>query len=184
MCYIEIKTTNQHTHTQIDENVLVIGGSVSGLDLVISLSNVVKSLTLSVKKRPNDTEELRKKRQQTLPAKTILKYNVQRFTADGAEFIDGTRQTFTAVIFATGKYQIHRPKFINGVFSFSLSLSKQSFNQATNIRIHFYPMNAALISKRTLFSHFTNRFLILIIRQWFLLEYRTAPIHFVYSIYR
>lgn len=85
------------------EHVLVIGSSASGLDLVIHLSKVAKSVTLSQNKQPNQSKEAREKRKNSLPPKTVLKDNVKRFTADGAEFIDGTKEAFTVVIFATGK---------------------------------------------------------------------------------
>lgn len=88
------------------EHVLVIGGSASGLDLVVQLSNVAKSVTLSQNKHPHDTKETLEKRKKSLPPKTISKFNVKRFTADGAEFTDGTTQKFDAVIFATGKQAI------------------------------------------------------------------------------
>lgn len=86
------------------EHVLVIGASSSGLDLANHLSQVAKSVTLSQNKPPHQTKEAREKRKKSLPAGTILKDNVKRFTADGAEFIDGTTQSFTVVIFATGKF--------------------------------------------------------------------------------
>lgn len=85
------------------EHVLVIGASASGLDLVIHLSKVAKSVTLSQNKQPNQSKEAREKRIKSLPPKTIFKDNVKRFTAEGAEFIDGTKQAFTVVIFATGE---------------------------------------------------------------------------------
>lgn len=85
------------------EHVLVIGASSSGLDLTIHLSNVAKSVTLSQNKPPHQTKEARDKRKKSLPPGVVLKDNVKRFTADGAEFIDGTSQRFTVVIFATGK---------------------------------------------------------------------------------
>lgn len=85
------------------EHVLVIGASASGIDLVIHLSKVAKSVTLSQNKQPNQSKEAREKRKNSLPPKTVLKDNVKRFTADGAEFIDGTKEAFTVVIFATGK---------------------------------------------------------------------------------
>lgn len=81
----------------------MIGASSSGLDLANHLSTVAKSVTLSQNKPPHQTKEAREKRKKSLPAGTILKDNVKRFTADGAEFIDGTTVPFTVVIFATGK---------------------------------------------------------------------------------
>lgn len=85
------------------EHVLVIGASSSGLDLVNHLANVAKSVTLSQNKLQHQTKEARERRKKSLPAGTILKDNVKRFTADGAEFIDGTTQPFTVIIYATGE---------------------------------------------------------------------------------
>lgn len=85
----------------------MIGASSSGLDLVNHLSNVAKSVTLSQNKPQHQTKEAREKRKKSLPPGTILKDNVKQFTANGAEFIDGTTQPFTAVIFATGKPPIY-----------------------------------------------------------------------------
>ncbi|XP_055297698.1 senecionine N-oxygenase-like [Sitodiplosis mosellana] len=85
-----------------DENVLVIGAGPSGMDIVFQLSKVATRITFSQFKRPNETKEEREKRQSLMPPKTTLQDNVERFTPTGAEFIDGTHETFSLVIFATG----------------------------------------------------------------------------------
>lgn len=85
------------------EKVLVIGAGSSGQDIVFHLSNIAKSVTLSVRKKQNETAYEFQQRQRLLPSKTSLKYNVKRFTADGAEFIDGTQEKFTTIIYATGE---------------------------------------------------------------------------------
>lgn len=81
----------------------MIGSSSSGLDLVGQLSKIAKSVTLSQRKQPGQTEETLEKRKKSLPPKTTLKFNVKRFTPDGAEFIDGTKQAYTVIIYATGE---------------------------------------------------------------------------------
>lgn len=72
------------------------------MDLVAQLSTRANRITFSQHKRRDETEETREKRQSLLPSKAILQDNVRRFTPTGAEFIDGTHQTFTTVFFATG----------------------------------------------------------------------------------
>lgn len=72
------------------------------MDLVAHLSRTAERVTFSQHKRPNETKEEREKRQSILPHKATLQDNVKRFTATGAEFIDGTHQTFTVVFYATG----------------------------------------------------------------------------------
>lgn len=69
--------------------------------MTVQLSNIAERVTLSQKKQLNDIEGAHEKRQ-SLPAKTTLRGEVKRFTADGAEFIDGTQETFDAIIYATG----------------------------------------------------------------------------------
>lgn len=86
------------------QNVLVIGTGPSGVDLVIHLSNVAKRVTISRNKPKHETKEQYEKRQNSLPPKTILKDNVKHFTTDGAEFIDGSRDTYDTIIYATGEY--------------------------------------------------------------------------------
>lgn len=80
----------------------MIGTGPSGVDLVIQLSNVAKRVTLSRNRPKKETREARKRREDSLPPKTILKDNVKRFTSNGAEFIDGTTQTYSTIIYATG----------------------------------------------------------------------------------
>lgn len=67
------------------------------------LSEIANRITFSQHKVPNETAEARAKRQSIMPPKTTLQDNVKRFTETGAEFIDGTHETFTVVFFATGK---------------------------------------------------------------------------------
>lgn len=78
------------------------------MDLVAHLSKTANRITFSQHKRPNETKEEREQRQSLLPPNAVLQDNVKNFTATGAEFIDGTHQTFSAVILATG-YQFSYP---------------------------------------------------------------------------
>lgn len=91
---------------------LVIGAGPSGMDLVSHLSKTAERVTFSQHKRPNETKEERERRQSLLPTKATLQDNVKRFTETGAEFIDGTHQTFTVVFYATGKLSYFQIIFV------------------------------------------------------------------------
>lgn len=81
-----------------------MGMGASGLDLMLQLQNVANRVTISRKKPGNETEDVPIEQQQNiLPSKTILKDTVKRFTNDGVEFVDGSRQSFTTIIYATGE---------------------------------------------------------------------------------
>lgn len=80
----------------------MIGSGSSAIDLVIMLSNIVRNITISARKWNNGLNvELESGLHSYLP-NVILRPKINRFVADGAEFIDGTKQTFTSVIYATG----------------------------------------------------------------------------------
>lgn len=85
------------------ESVLVIGAGPSGMDLVAHISKTATRMTFSQNKRPHEPKEAFEKRKSLLPANVTLQENVKRFTPTGAEFIDGTHQTFSVVFYATGK---------------------------------------------------------------------------------
>lgn len=86
----------------------MIGSGPSAIDLVMMLTDVGKSVAYSRKKPlANSTEDEIKKQKDILP-KAILKDQIKRFTADGAEFIDGTHQIFSTIIYATGEWNAHR----------------------------------------------------------------------------
>lgn len=80
----------------------MIGGGPSGIDLVEHLSKTTNRLTFSQHIKPNETAEERKQRASLFSSKVTLQENVKRFTPTGAEFIDGSQQTFDVVFFATG----------------------------------------------------------------------------------
>lgn len=71
---------------------------------MIHISKVAKHVTLSRNKPKHETPEERLQRESALPPRTVLQDNVKRFTANGVEFIDGTSQSFSSVIFATGEH--------------------------------------------------------------------------------
>lgn len=98
----------------------MIGASFSGVDLVIHLSKVANRITLSENKKPNDTDERREKFRNGLPPQTIIKANVKRLTADGAEFVDGSNDTFTAIIYATGSIYCAFSAIKFEIFNFDL----------------------------------------------------------------
>lgn len=56
---------------------------------------------MNMPKSQND-QKYEEKIREKLPKMATLKYNVVHFTSNGAEFIDGTQQNFTMVIYATG----------------------------------------------------------------------------------
>lgn len=85
------------------EDVLLIGMGASGLDLMLQLQNVANRITISRKKPLNTTEDVPLEHQEkTLSPNTTLKDTVKCFTSDGVEFIDGSRQSFTTIIYTTG----------------------------------------------------------------------------------
>lgn len=87
----------------------------SGLDLMLQLQNVANRVTISRKKPMNATEDEPLEQQQTvLPPNTTLKGSVERFTSDGVEFMDGSWQSFTTIIYATGEQ--------SDIFNFALAL--------------------------------------------------------------
>lgn len=84
-----------------DQSILVIGGGVSGRDLVRQLSKTANRVTFSQHKIANETAKERT-RASWLSPNVILQDDVKRFTPTGAEFIDNSLQVFDVVIYATG----------------------------------------------------------------------------------
>lgn len=78
-----------------DEKVLVIGGSFSGFDIVQESSKYAKNVTWShhLKKKPNNSD---------LSENVTQKPDVAEFSDSGANFVDGTSEDFTFVIYCTG----------------------------------------------------------------------------------
>ncbi|XP_055325902.1 senecionine N-oxygenase-like, partial [Sitodiplosis mosellana] len=88
------------------ENVLVIGGGPSGIDLVIHLANTVNQITLSIcDQTAFGYESLRDEFGDIVS----LEKEVTRLTPNGAKFEDGSQQDFSVIIYATVKisYEVH-----------------------------------------------------------------------------
>lgn len=77
-----------------DKSVLIIGGGPSGIDLVYLISEFAKTVIFSHHTH-NSTY--------TFPINVIRMGSVQKFTKNGATFIDGTEVEITDIIFCTGK---------------------------------------------------------------------------------
>lgn len=73
------------------ERVLIIGRGISGTDIAGKLENVAKTVILSGRKL---SPEALRYRDPPL--------SVKRFFATGAEFVDGSYETFSVIIYATG----------------------------------------------------------------------------------
>ncbi|XP_037049486.1 senecionine N-oxygenase-like isoform X1 [Bradysia coprophila] len=114
------------------KTVLVIGGGPSGIDLVLHLSKTASRITFSQHKINGESKESFAQRQQLLPDNVTLQENVRRFYPNGAEFIDGSCQSFEVIFFATG-YKFSYP-FLStdcGIYvddNFVQPLYKQIFN--------------------------------------------------------
>lgn len=72
------------------------------MDMVAAIAESAKRVTSSQHKRSNETPEALSKRKSIAPANVTLQDNVKRLTATGAEFIDGTHETFSVIIYGTG----------------------------------------------------------------------------------
>lgn len=81
-----------------NENVLVIGGGPSGIDLTVDIGKVAKRVVWSHHMK----ESFGQKVNVTLPASAEEKPDVAKFTETGAEFNDGTFEEFSTVVYATG----------------------------------------------------------------------------------
>lgn len=101
---------------------------------MLQLQNVAKRVTISRKSSFNVDDNIPFEEQQhRLPPKTTLKDSVKCFTTDGVEFIDGSRQTFTTIIYATGEINFRCYCFLSFTHSFFLNIPMQ----AIDIHIHF-----------------------------------------------
>lgn len=154
-----------HFLKNVGENVLIIGDGPSGQDLIIHLSSVAKSITLSRKNWLNATKEAQEKYHKKFPPTLFVKDIVKRLTAGGVEFIDGTRDIFSAVIFATGR--MHLNIFIMAKFKSFL----YGIFQVINFRIHFWVLNLKFMWMIVLFNRSINTWLISNTQQWHWLEY-------------
>lgn len=75
---------------------MVIGSGPSGLDISFALDGVATSVTMSYHNLSAG---------KTFPEHVFVKPNIQRFTATGVLFDDGTEVEFSDVIFCTGKHR-------------------------------------------------------------------------------
>lgn len=84
------------------KNVLIIGAGVSAADLVLILSDIAEKITISQDEKSTESEQPSLKiNLETLPM--AIEHNVRRILLDGSvEFIDDSKQHFTAIIYATG----------------------------------------------------------------------------------
>lgn len=81
-----------------NENVLVIGGGPSGIDLTVETGKVANRVFWS-----NHTlESFGQKVDLNLPESSMEKPDVKRFTENGAEFVDGSFEKISCVLYATG----------------------------------------------------------------------------------
>lgn len=77
------------------EQVLVIGAGPSGMDLAYEISKKAERVTLSHHHRPSPRT--------VFPSNVDQKPDIKRLTVDGAEFVDGTTQTYSVIFYCTGK---------------------------------------------------------------------------------
>lgn len=96
----EFKGTQFHTHDYRNPvpfkggKVLIIGAGPSGIDAVLDISKVADIVTWS--------HHLKKSPITDLGDNVNHKPDVQKLTANGVVFVDGTYQDYTAIIYATG----------------------------------------------------------------------------------
>lgn len=81
---------------------LVIGAGPSGIDIVNLLSETSKHVTFSQKKNAHGSDDTFEKKRKVMATNYTLQEVVKRFTMTGAEFHDGTHETFDTIIWATG----------------------------------------------------------------------------------
>ncbi|XP_031628462.1 senecionine N-oxygenase-like isoform X1 [Contarinia nasturtii] len=86
------------------EKVLVIGGGPSGYDIYIQAYQFAKQVTYSFRMPTTAVSSMEENMETVMDLLNDypLKGNVKRFTANGAEFEDGSRRNFTVIIYATG----------------------------------------------------------------------------------
>ncbi|XP_031619214.1 dimethylaniline monooxygenase [N-oxide-forming] 2-like [Contarinia nasturtii] len=83
-----------------DENVLIIGSGDSALDIIQLLRKTASRITVIC--RGTQSAQWQKMLQNLLSENFAVQRDVERLTQTGAKFSDGSHQTFSVVIFATG----------------------------------------------------------------------------------
>lgn len=78
----------------LDERVLVIGAGPSGMDLAYEISKRAERVTLSHHHDPNPKT--------VFPSNVDQRPDIKRLTEDGAEFADGSTQTYSVIFYCTG----------------------------------------------------------------------------------
>lgn len=81
-----------------DKSVLVVGAGPSGIDIAADVSKVASKVLWSHHMEKTFGAKVKIK----LPETALEKSDVKKFTATGAEFVDGTFEEFSTVIYATG----------------------------------------------------------------------------------
>lgn len=77
-----------------DADVLVIGAGPSGMDLANEMSKVAKRVTLSHHQNPGPKTIFR--------PNVDMRPDVKRLTENGVEFVDGTEQIYSVIMYCTG----------------------------------------------------------------------------------
>lgn len=67
-----------------------------------AIAKFADRVTSSQHKRPHETPDELAKRKSLVEANVTLQEDVKRLTETGAEFIDGTHQTFSTIVYGTG----------------------------------------------------------------------------------
>ncbi|XP_031632889.1 senecionine N-oxygenase-like [Contarinia nasturtii] len=119
------------------KEVLIIGGGPSGVDIAQLISKTAKRVMLSTNTDILLSDDVRQK---LYGKNSTFKPVVRRLTSNGADFEDGTSQTFNAVIFATG-YRYKFPFLKNAGIKTDDNLVYPLFNQILNVN---YPTMALI----------------------------------------
>lgn len=116
-----------------NENVCVIGGGPSGIDLAMEIGKTAKRLFWSHHMKESFGKEVKVQ----LPNDVVQKVDALKFTKTGAEFKDGSCESFSTVIYATG-YNYSFPflsidcglscheKYIQPVYKHCLNINRPS----------------------------------------------------------
>lgn len=123
----------------LGEDVLVVGGGPSGMDLVKQLASTANRATLSMRRSPRMSKRSYERRKNGLPATIQFKEEIKRFTQSGAEFSDGSHQSYSVIIFATGYDYVYPFLGKNSGISVDDNYVSSLFKQIINIE---YPTMA------------------------------------------